>query len=57
MSAALVHEAGFGVNFIPTLEGIKTCDLVIESYKTEVETLLDTYKEGVRAHGQFAIYY
>jgi hypothetical protein len=48
MSAALVREAGFGVSFIPTLEGIKTCDLLIDSYKTEVKTFLDTYKEGTK---------
>ena len=34
--------------FIPTIEGIKTCDLLIDSYKTEVKTFLDTYKEGTK---------
>jgi|GEM_PF-1551452 hypothetical protein len=46
MLAALAHEAGFGVSFIPTIEGIKTCDLFFESYKTEVKTFLHTYHEG-----------
>jgi len=48
MLAALVHEAGFGVSFIPTISGIKTCDLVVESYKTEVKTFLDIYGEGTK---------
>jgi hypothetical protein len=47
MLAALVHKAGFRVSFIPTISGIKTCDLVIESYKTEVKTFLDIYSEGI----------
>ncbi len=48
MLAALVHEAGFGVSFISTILGIKTCDLVIESYKTEVKTFLDIYIESTK---------
>lgn len=46
MIAALVHEAGFAVKFIAQIKGIKTCDLVIKSYKAEVKTFLDVYTEG-----------
>lgn len=48
MLAALVHEAGFRVSFIATISGIKTCDLVIQSYKTEVKTFLDICSESIK---------
>jgi hypothetical protein len=47
MLAALLHEAGFRVRFISTMK-VKTCDLLVESYKTEVKTFLDLYKEGTK---------
>jgi hypothetical protein len=48
MSAALVHETGFGVSFSPTISGIKTYDLVVQSYKRELKTFLDIYIEGTK---------
>ena len=46
MLAALIQEAGFDISFIPTTPGVKTCDLLFKSHKTEVKTFLDTQIEG-----------
>jgi hypothetical protein len=46
MLAALAQEAGFNIQFISTATGSKTSDLIINSYKTEVKTFLDSYNEA-----------
>jgi hypothetical protein len=48
MLAVLAQEAGFHVQFISADTGSKTSDLVINSYKTEVKTFLDSYNENVK---------
>lgn len=47
MLAALMKEASFEISFISTGEE-KRCDLLINSFKMEVKTFLDTSKEPIK---------
>jgi hypothetical protein len=47
MSAALMKEAGFDIDFIATAEE-KRCDLLLNSFKIEVKTFLDRSNEAIK---------
>lgn len=46
MLATIIEEAGYAVSFIIATPDARSCDLLVESYKTEVKTFLDTNEEG-----------
>jgi len=47
MSAALMRGEGFEIKFIPTAEE-KHCDLLVNSFKMEIKTFLDTSNEAIK---------
>jgi hypothetical protein len=48
MLTALILEAGFDTSFIIATSQIKTCDLLVKSYKTEIKTFLDSFHVGMK---------
>jgi hypothetical protein len=47
MSAALMKEAGFEIDFISTANE-KRCDLLMNSFKMEIKTFFDTSNEAIK---------
>ncbi len=46
MLATIIQEAGYVISFITATQEVRSCDLLLQSYNTEVKTFLDTHEEG-----------
>ena len=54
MLATVIQEAVFAISFITATPEVRSCDLLLESYNTEVKTFLDTHEEGKKIERNLA---